>query len=188
MQQLRSIYGDNDGLIYPVGVFDHLIDGGATRNEDDCSSSEDRPRSFDPRNQSIINQMDSMNANSVVDNKEHQSYGHVQSGGDILFSNPTIHQTGSAQVDLMAAAFAPGQFRYLLHTHGATDPRYISDTFSRGDILTINNLDVIGILATPDGSVYSIQPNLIDVSGMNQNEAMQAGRDNRVLIGCVTGE
>ncbi|RKQ71865.1 RHS repeat-associated protein [Litorimonas taeanensis] len=42
LQQLRSIYGDNDGLIYPVGVFDHLIEGGGENatsddeNEENC--------------------------------------------------------------------------------------------------------------------------------------------------------
>ncbi len=46
----------------------------------------------------------------------------------------------------------------VFHTHGAYDPRYDSENFSRPDKIDVRDLKVPGYLATPAGAIKRILP------------------------------
>lgn len=78
-------------------------------------------------------------------------------GGQFIYSAPNLGGVSSVSAGYSACPTGTTQVA-VYHTHGAYNPRYASEIFSRQDRLGSNQLNVPSYLATPSRRILRFDP------------------------------
>lgn len=132
-----------------------LIGGGiaaAASLSSSGSATADSLTRFRTQNEAARDVLNGINPRSITLNREFGGWVFVNLDGSFGSSTPVIGQAASVTLPNPALAVPQGSnITASYHTHGAFDPRFDNENFSRQDLESDRQLFIDGYLATPLG-------------------------------------
>lgn len=115
------------------------------------SDEKDRSNRFSNQNAAAFDVLNGINPTSVRDNVEFGGWVYRNADGTFASTNPVRGEVASVDPGPPNVVPAGTRATATYHTHGADDPRFISEEFSGQDLAFNRFFRVDGYLATPTG-------------------------------------